>query len=625
MSPGSACQRCRKRHIKCDGTRPSCKQCLSAKHDCPGYNDDWKFINNGAKLPHKRQKRQSSRAVRTRFTNTSACTTDKDTEIHADTAIEVRRANTALASQRTETLNIPSLNFPKTTEAALQSFDSPTSPLVELCFDLGDNNACEAGMSGLKSSHFQTPAPAPEASPGLISSASNSEFEMGLAALASEFMLESEQEIVFLLRHYTDNLAPWLDIFGEKFFFQTCIPHLAASNPVLKYAISALAAKHLSQMGGFRATNCGLRGTLALTELYPSAGHVDWAFKAANYYHQAATNSQQQSQLYGTAESALHGTSPSSYTDVAMASNAILTIYEIIDSNYDEFHTRIHDIKAKLASYPNGNSTPQSIFSPFKLHGSSAALASYWHCMPLDLLSSYDQKRIPTLCHEPFYGSRGFLGDDFGPSEPISMTGPPWVQLFLLMAQIIDNFTATPKGSDGGTKSPERNSWSFLWDALDNWHTHLDLNFEPYSHYMLSSHLTLSQGPLEPVFDEILCPTQASAATISYYHFARVLLLLAKPIDKSNPLTQLKDYRGRLTDIRDHCIKICGIAAARPGPAARIHSVQPLFLAGQCLEEPRERRVVIQLLQDVEADTGWPTTNQVRRLHREWYGNVQTS
>jgi hypothetical protein len=78
---------------------------------------------------------------------------------------------------------------------------------------------------------------------------------------------------------------------------------------------------------------------LALTEVYPSAGHVDWAFKAANYYHQAATNFQQQSPLYGTVESALHGTASSGLIDIEMASNAILTVYEMIDSNYDEFHT----------------------------------------------------------------------------------------------------------------------------------------------------------------------------------------------------------------------------------------------------------------------------------------------
>lgn len=264
---------------------------------------------------------------------------------------------------------------------------------------------------------------------------------------------------------------------------------------------------------------------------------------------------------------------------------------------------------------------------PSKFLESPAALASFWHCMPHDLLISYDQKRIPLLDLEAVHSSNpgvsGTGSDD--PSESASIARTPWAQLFLLISQIIRKFTATASSSAGDKKSVERSSWYHLWDALDKWHTQLDLHFEPYSHYMLSSHLTLSQGPMEPVFDEILFPSAVSAATLSYYHFARVLLLLAKPIDQSNPLIQLKGYRERLLAIKDHCVKICGIAASRPGPAARIHSVQPLFLAGQCLEEPRERGAVVQLLQDVEADTGWPTARLVRRLHQEWCSNAQAS
>lgn len=287
---------------------------------------------------------------------------------------------------------------------------------------------------------------------------------------------------------------------------------------------------------------------------------------------------------------------------------------------------RIHDVKSKIARYPNETSisTTKSYFPPFKQPANPAALASYWLCMPLDLLNSYDQKRIPIFNFETSYGNVGSNDDAFG-AESASMSRTPWVRLFSLITNIIDQFTTTPGSGDRAVKNPERNSWFYLWGALDNWHSQLDANFEPYSHYTLSSHLTLQQGPQEPVFDEILFPTQVSAATLSYYHFARVLLLLAKPIDQSNPLTLLKDYRERLVDIRDNCVKICGIAAGRPGGAARIHSVQPLILAGQCLEDPRERRAVVQLLQDVESDTGWPTAAQVGRLQEEWYGNIPQS
>ncbi|KAL7930199.1 hypothetical protein V8C35DRAFT_313787 [Trichoderma chlorosporum] len=619
MSPGSACQRCRQRHIKCDATRPSCKQCVSAKHECPGYPEDWKFINNGAKLPRKRQKRQSIRENKTQFSKTPAGSAEKITGTNEDAIIEFRHHNPVSDSQGPESLDISSLDFPKASETALQSLDSSIPLPVEINFSLGDSNANEASVVGLHSGHFGAPIPTPDESPGLMSSGSTGEFEIGLAALASEFMLESEQEIVFLLRHYTENLAPWLDIFGDKCFFQTCVPRLIGTHPILKYAIAALAAKHLSNVGGFRATNCGPMSTLALTELYPSAGNVDWAFKAANYYHQAATHSQHPSPLYGTETSLI-------LTDVSMASNAILTLYEMIDSNYDEFYTRIREIKSQLVRFPNDNSMSQPMFAPFKLHGSPSALASYWHCMPHDLLSSYDQKRIPLLDYEAPYNWTGGPVDDFHLNEPASMTKTPWVQLFMLLIQIMEKFTTNPSRGDRGTKDVDRgSSWDNLWKSLDRWHAQLDLQFEPYSHYKLSSHLTLSQGLVEPVFDEILFPSAVSAATLSYYHFARILLLLAKPTDQSNPQAMLLYYREILADIEDHCTKICGIAAARPGPAARIHSVLPLFLAGECLVEPRLRTAVVQLLQDVEADTGWPTASYINRLHQGWNKSTRTS
>ena len=113
------------------------------------------------------------------------------------------------------------------------------------------------------------------------------------------------------------------------------MPRLVGAHAAIKYAIAALAAKHLSNVGGFRpAQNC-VRSNLALTELYPNTVHDDWAFKAANYYHRAATTSP----LHNASESALRETGSSILADVAMASNAILTVYELLDSNYDEFYT----------------------------------------------------------------------------------------------------------------------------------------------------------------------------------------------------------------------------------------------------------------------------------------------
>lgn len=60
--------------------------------------------------------------------------------------------------------------------------------------------------------------------------------------------------------------------------------------------------------------------------------------------------------------------------------------------------------------------------------------------------------------------------------------------------------------------------------------------------------------------------------------------------------------------------EIIGISLARPDEAVRIQSVQPLFTAGQCLSDPRERQVVCSLLRDIEVEIGWATSYRVRQL-----------
>ena len=44
----------------------------------------------------------------------------------------------------------------------------------------------------------------------------------------------------------------------------------------------------------------------------------------------------------------------------------------------------------------------------------------------------------------------------------------------------------------------------------------------------------------------------------------------------------------------------------------------PLVAAGSCLEDDGERKVVVELLRAVEADTGVGTEGRVRDLEGEW-------
>lgn len=61
-----------------------------------------------------------------------------------------------------------------------------------------------------------------------------------------------------------------------------------------------------------------------------------------------------------------------------------------------------------------------------------------------------------------------------------------------------------------------------------------------------------------------------------------------------------------------------GIACSRPEASVKVHSTQPLFVAGQCLTHYSERKVVLDLLRSIERDLGWATEYRVEQLIKEW-------
>jgi hypothetical protein len=103
---------------------------------------------------------------------------------------------------------------------------------------------------------------------------------------------------------------------------------------------------------------------------------------------------------------------------------------------------------------------------------------------------------------------------------------------------------------------------------------------------------------------------------------ARIILLINKPHEstarRSTLSNRLTSYRSIELEVRHHSQEICGIALARPEGSVRIHQVQPLFVAGQCLVDNRERRIILDLLRSIESDLGWATDYRVQQLLKEW-------
>jgi hypothetical protein len=168
--------------------------------------------------------------------------------------------------------------------------------------------------------------------------------------------------------------------------------------------------------------------------------------------------------------------------------------------------------------------------------------------------------------------------------------------------------------------------WYRLRMELDTWYDGLPDTFRPCARIEAPkkspSSSQQSQIDVDCPFPEVWYSIPMCGSTMQHYHMARILLLINKPDESTaRPTTmtnRVKSYRSIESDIRCHSHEICGISMSRPDGSVRIHSLQPLFVSGKCLTEPRERRTILHLLRGIEADTGWATAYRVNQLLKEW-------
>ena len=157
--------------------------------------------------------------------------------------------------------------------------------------------------------------------------------------------------------------------------------------------------------------------------------------------------------------------------------------------------------------------------------------------------------------------------------------------------------------------------WLQLTRQLDEWHANLPQTFQPCAQikYPLPrrSDSTSSNYLTEVFFSMNVC-----AAALQLYHFARILLLLNKPLQSQDGYIGVS--RSTAAEAMKHAHQIVGIALGRPHPAVRVEMLLPLYIAGRCLEADEERRVLLELLRAIEQDTGCSTDGRCVQLMEEW-------
>jgi hypothetical protein len=176
--------------------------------------------------------------------------------------------------------------------------------------------------------------------------------------------------------------------------------------------------------------------------------------------------------------------------------------------------------------------------------------------------------------------------------------------------------TASSPTSTGRPATDRLAHWEELRSLLSRWHSALPFTFQPYA-----TNADWNAQEAEARFTSIHFTVPMCAAALQLYHFAQVLLLLNQPIETTGHVglaSRFRMFRDISEEAEYHSRQICGIALGRPPSAVRRQMLQPLHVAGLCLEAAQDRNVVIEILRDIEKDTGCLTTHVVQDLQNQW-------
>lgn len=186
----------------------------------------------------------------------------------------------------------------------------------------------------------------------------------------------------------------------------------------------------------------------------------------------------------------------------------------------------------------------------------------------------------------------------------------------------------------------DTDTWLSLRDEFRVWFDTLPSLFHPCSRVPLATTGTMS-------FSDCRCQSRAliyhktwhsdsmCASAMQSYHMAQIFLLLHKPpaisvrqlswtVVSTSSATQnrfpdaLSDLHRMNEMLQYHAVEICAIALSRPEEAARIHMLQPLYLAGRCLAEVVDRRTLVGLIDGIEDELGWHAKYRTEALLDEW-------
>lgn len=390
--------------------------------------------------------------------------------------------------------------------------------------------------------------------------------EQGLRLQPLKFMKLTQRRQLELWRNYLDEIAVWLDMFDNDRQFQFKIPLLAKSADHLHYSILALSARQMERKGPGKSYTESLG-------LYQEA--IQLIVK----------------ELY-------------TLDTTVIASCVLLCVLEMMSSSPRAWCRHLDGCAMLLeAAGVNGvvGGVRQALFWCF-------ARMDVWGGFLEDTLT-----KIPTSRWFLPSGSMIEAVTHFRTGSGSHSYANYAVFLCASVVNVISNKTGSYVGQvevSSIRKTTYAARWKALFDLLGDWYNNRPEEMQP-----LMVNRSSSDEPPEP-FSSVLYGSSPAVNGNQLYHAAALLMLQNKP--KGIRLTKSPK------SILWHARQICGIAVSNSDHGARINSLQPLWIAGKIMSHETEHRAILDLLAQIERDTGWATAWRAEDL-RDYWGDAKCS
>ncbi|KAG9242963.1 hypothetical protein BJ878DRAFT_143184 [Calycina marina] len=493
-----------------------------------------------------------------------------------------------------------------------------------------------------------------------------------------------DHETVFLIRHFSETAGLWMDLFDLNCYFSRMVPIQGRSNPLLLNAACSYAAKQLSRVHGRKAIFGGSAQIRADMEFCPGNKAVDWAWTASKYYDRAIQLLMKELSSSGEQETSIPpGSSRTFYNqitsqspetsanvvgrqygkcrgsrsahtnkaDETLAAASVLCVYEFLDHDKSAWDRHLSGTKSLFdladkeiilpVASPDGVASRRS--SPTR-----GRKATFWCFARQDYLAAFineTQTRLNTadlglwkaaglrLDDDGFVVSNNNLDDGPAMREDMISNALIWllskIVNYIAIGDSIDHVFPQMPGSPTSTLGINQmtllHRWGEIKNELDVWYDGLPETFTPCARLLPVIDESVSRDSPRAIFSEIWYSNPMCASTMQSYHMAQIILLVNRPQEltarRSTMGQRIRSYRMIEQECRKHSLEICGIALGRPESSARIHQVQPLFVAGSFLTDDRERHVIVDILRGIEHDLGWATEYRIQDLMKDWGWN----